>query len=154
MSKEFSGSLVCSKKKFAIIVSRFNDFIAKELLSGSVDCLVRHGAKESEIEIFWTPGSFEIPTLANILAKKKRHDAILCLGAIIRGSTPHFDFIAAEVAKGVAQTSFSSGIPTIFGVITADTIEQAIERAGTKAGNKGRDAALSAIEMVNLLDQI
>ncbi len=154
MSKEFSGSLVCSKKKFAIIVSRFNDFIAKELLSGSVDCLVRHGAKESEIEIFWAPGSFEIPTLANILAKKKRHDAILCLGAIIRGSTPHFDFIAAEVAKGVAQTSFSSGIPTIFGVITADTIEQAIERAGTKAGNKGRDAALSAIEMVNLLDQI
>lgn len=154
MGKQFAGTLLCSRKKFAIIVSRFNDFIAKELLNGSLDCLVRHGAKESDIEIFWVPGSFEIPTLANILAKKKKHDAILCLGAVIRGSTPHFDYIAAEVAKGIAQTSFTSGIPTIFGVITADTIEQAIERAGTKAGNKGRDAALNAIEMVNLVDQI
>ena len=154
MSKEFAGRMTCSGKKFAIVISRFNDFISKELLGGSLDCLVRHGAKESDIEIFWVPGSFEIPTLANVLAKKKKYDAILCLGAVIRGSTPHFDYIASEVAKGVAQTSYSSGIPTIFGVITADTIEQAIERAGTKEGNKGRDAALSAIEMVNLIEQI
>lgn len=154
MSKNYEGKLTCSGKKFAIVISRFNDFIAKELLSGSLDCLIRHGVKDADVEIFWVPGAFEIPTIAAMLAKKKKHDAIICLGAVIRGSTPHFDYIAAEVAKGVAQTSFSGGIPAIFGVITADTIEQAIERAGTKDGNKGRDAALSAIEMVNLIEQI
>jgi len=152
--KQFEGDLVCSKKKFAVVIARFNDFISKELLSGCEDTLRRHGVKEDEIDVVWVPGSFEIPTVANLLAKKKKYDAVICLGTIIRGATPHFDYIASEVAKGVAHASFESGIPVIFGVITADTIEQAIERAGTKDGNKGKDAALSAIEMVNLLEKI
>ena len=154
MSKEYQGKLISSGKKFALVVSRFNEFVTKELINGCVDILTRHGVKDSEIDIYWVPGTFEIPTLTNVLAKKKKHDAIICLGALIRGATPHFDYIASEVAKGIASTSFSSGIPTIFGIITADTIEQAIERAGTKDGNKGKDAAISAIEMVNLLDQV
>jgi len=152
--RQFEGELVCSKKKFAIVISRFNDFISKELLSGCHDTLRRHGVKDDEIDIIWVPGSFEIPTIANIIAKKKKFDAIICLGAVIRGATPHFDYIAAEVAKGIAHVSLDNGIPVIFGVITADTIEQAIERAGTKEGNKGKDAALNAIEMVNLIDKI
>jgi len=154
MAKTMEGNLVCSKKKFAVVISRFNDFISKELLGGCQDALLRHGVKDSEIEIIWVPGAFEIPTIANMLAKKKKYDAVICLGAVIRGSTPHFDYIASEVAKGVAHASFQNDVPVIFGVITADTIEQAIERAGTKEGNKGKDAALNAIEMVNLLDKI
>ncbi|MDD5292598.1 MAG: 6,7-dimethyl-8-ribityllumazine synthase, partial [Candidatus Omnitrophica bacterium] len=147
MSKQYEAKLVCSGKKFAVVASRFNDFVTKELIGGCMDGLIRHGVKESEIEIFWVPGTFEIPSLANILAKKKKYDAVICLGAVIRGATPHFDFIAAEVTKGIATVSMETGVPAIFGIITADTIEQAIERAGTKEGNKGRDAALSAIEM-------
>ncbi|MDD5355711.1 MAG: 6,7-dimethyl-8-ribityllumazine synthase [Candidatus Omnitrophica bacterium] len=154
MSKQYEAKLVCSGKKFAVVASRFNDFVTKELIGGCMDGLIRHGVKESEIEIFWVPGTFEIPSLANILAKKKKYDAVICLGAVIRGATPHFDFIAAEVTKGIATVSMETGVPAIFGIITADTIEQAIERAGTKEGNKGRDAALSAIEMVNLLEQV
>ena len=154
MIKQYEGNLVCSKKKFVVVISRFNDFISKELLGGCQDTLLRHGVKDSEIEIVWVPGAFEIPTVANLLAKKKKYDAVICLGAVIRGSTPHFDYIASEVAKGVAHASFENDVPVIFGVITADTIEQAIERAGTKEGNKGKDAALNAIEMVNLLDKI
>lgn len=154
MSKQHEAKLVCSGKKFAVVASRFNDFVTKELLCGCLDGLTRHGVKDNEVEIFWVPGAFEIPTLANVLAKKKKYDAVICLGTIIRGATPHFDFIASEVSKGIASISMETGIPTIFGVITADTIEQAIERAGTKEGNKGRDAALSAIEMVNLLEEV
>lgn len=154
MAKYFEGALVSKGKKFALVVSRFNDFITKDLISGCQDCLVRHGVGENDIEIFWVPGAFEIPTVARILAKKKKHDAIICLGTVIRGSTPHFEYIAAEVSKGIANIAMESGIPTIFGIITADTIEQAIERAGAKEGNKGKDAALSAIEMANLISQI
>lgn len=154
MVKIIEGQLVSKGKKYAVAVSRFNDLVTKELLEGCIDTLKRHGAKDSEIEVSWVPGSFEIPQVAMRLAKSKKFDAVICLGTIIRGATPHFDFIASEVAKGIAQVSLSTGIPVIFGVITADTIEQAIERSGTKEGNKGKDAAISAIEMANLLDQI
>lgn len=154
MVKTIEGQLVSKGKKYAIAASRFNDFVTKELLDGCIDTLKRHGANDSEIEVSWVPGSFEIPQVALRLAKSKSYDAVICLGTLIRGATPHFDFIASEVAKGVAQVSLSTGVPVIFGVITADTIEQAIERAGTKDGNKGKDAALSAIEMASLLDQI
>jgi len=145
---EYKGELDAKEKRFSIILPRFNEFISKELLHGALDCLERHGAKN--IEIFWTPGSFEIPALAKRLAQTKRFDAIICLGAVIRGDTPHFEYISAEVTRGVARVYFETGIPTVFGVITSDNIEQAIERAGTKAGNKGWEAALSAIELVNL----
>ncbi|MEK7849612.1 MAG: 6,7-dimethyl-8-ribityllumazine synthase, partial [Candidatus Omnitrophota bacterium] len=141
-------------KRFSIVVSRFNDFVTKSLLEGCCDTLKRHGAKESEIEISWVPGAFEIPTIALKLAKSKKFDAVICLGTVIRGDTPHFDFIAGEAAKGIAHVSMETGLPVIFGIITADTMEQAMERAGIKGGNKGRDAALNAIEMVNLLDII
>ncbi|MFA5038449.1 MAG: 6,7-dimethyl-8-ribityllumazine synthase [Candidatus Omnitrophota bacterium] len=154
MAKVYEGNLVVKAKRFGIVVSRFNDFVTKALLEGCCDTLKRHGAKEAEIEIAWVPGAFEIPSVAMRLAKAKKFDAIVCLGTVIRGDTPHFDFIASEAAKGVAQVSMQTGIPVIFGVITADTMEQAVERAGTKGGNKGRDAALNAIEMVNLLDII
>ena len=154
MVKTIEGQLVSKGKRYAVAVSRFNDLVTKELLSGCIDTLKRHGAKDSEIEVSWVPGSFEIPQVAMRLAKSKRYNAVICLGTVIRGETPHFDFIASEVAKGIAQASLSTGIPAIFGVITADTIEQAIERSGTKEGNKGKDAAISAIEMANLLDQI
>jgi len=148
----YQGNLVAKKsQKFAIVVSRFNEFISSKLLAGAVDQLVRHGAAEESIDVAWTPGSFEIPLIAKCLAESKKYAAVICLGAVIRGGTPHFDYIAAEVSKGVAQVGLSTGVPTIFGVITADTIEQAVERAGAKAGNKGADAALSAIEMANLL---
>jgi len=136
------------------VVSRFNDFITKELIAGCTDTLLRHGTDEKDITVTWVPGAFEIPLVAQKLAKGKSYDAVICLGTVIRGATPHFDFIASEVAKGVAQVSLESGLPVVFGVITADTIEQAVERAGTKDGNKGRDAALSAIEMVNLLEKV
>lgn len=149
--KVIKGDLVAKDKKFALVVSRFNEFITQKLLEGCTDTLVRHGVKEETIEIVWTPGSFEIPIVALKLAQSKKFNAVICLGTVIRGSTPHFDYIAAEVAKGIAQTGLSTGVPVIFGIITAENLEQAIERAGTKDGNKGRDAALSAIEMANLI---
>jgi len=152
MANMYSGDLVAQKgQRYAIVVSRFNEFISSKLLSGAVDTLTRHGVDEDAIDVAWTPGSFEIPLVAKIMAESDKYDAVICLGAVIRGGTPHFDYIAAEVSKGVAQVGLASGVPTIFGVITTDTIEQAVERAGTKAGNKGSDAALGAIEMANLL---
>jgi 6,7-dimethyl-8-ribityllumazine synthase len=154
MYKVIQGQLIVKGKKFSIIVSRFNDFITQRLLEGCTDELLRHGAKEDEIEVVWVPGAFEIPVIAGHIAKSRKYDAIICLGTIIRGSTPHFDYIANECVKGIANVSLNTGIPVIFGVITADSIEQAIERAGTKEGNKGRDAANSAIEMANLINQI
>jgi len=154
MVKTIEGSLIAKGKKFGIIASRFNDMITKELIAGCLDTLVRHGADEKDITVSLVPGAFEIPTVAAKLSKKKSFDALICLGTVIRGSTPHFDYIASEVSKGIAKVSLDSGLPVIFGVITADTIEQAIERAGTKDGNKGRDAALNAIEMANLIEKI
>ncbi len=154
MSKVIEGSLVVKGKKFGIVASRFNDFITKQLIEGCLDTLQRHGAKDGDLSIIWVPGAFEIPLIAQKMAKSKTYDALICLGTVIRGSTPHFDYVASEVAKGVARVSQDSGLPVIFGIITADTIEQAIERAGTKDGNKGRDAALSAIEMVDLMEKI
>lgn len=154
MVKTVEGNLIAKGKRFAIVASRFNDFITKELISGCIDTLVRHGLEDKDIVVTWVPGAFEIPTVAQRLAKSKSYDAIVCLGTVIRGATPHFDYIAQEVSKGVARVSQDTGLPVIFGVITADTIEQAIERAGTKDGNKGRDAALSAIEMANLMEKI
>jgi len=152
--KVVQGDLIARDKKFAIVVSRFNEFITQKLLEGCTDTLLRHGVKEEAIEVVWTPGAFEIPMVALKVAQSKKFNSVICLGTIIRGSTPHFDFIASEVAKGVAQINLSTGVPVIFGVITAENIEQAIERAGTKEGNKGRDAALSAIEMANLVAQL
>ena len=154
MTKTIEGNLIAKGKKFAIIASRFNDFITKELISGCVDTLVRHGAEDKDLLVSWVPGAFEIPAVAQKLAKSKDYDAVICLGTVIRGATPHFDYIASEVAKGIAKVSLDTGLPVIFGVITADTIEQAIERAGTKDGNKGKDAAMNAIEMANLVDKI
>jgi 6,7-dimethyl-8-ribityllumazine synthase len=148
--KTVKGNLLAKGLKFGIVVSRFNEFISSRLLEGAQDTLVRQGADENDISIFWVPGSFEIPSFASRLARTKKHDAILCLGTVIRGETPHFDYISNEVAKGVAHVALNESVPCIFGVITADTLEQAIERAGTKSGNKGRDAALSAIEMADL----
>ncbi|MDZ7268314.1 MAG: 6,7-dimethyl-8-ribityllumazine synthase [candidate division KSB1 bacterium] len=147
----FEGQLSAQHKKFAIVVSRFNSFIAEHLLQGARDCLLRHGASEENIAVYRVPGSYEIPLLAAHVAKTIRPHAIICLGVLIRGATPHFDHIAGFVAKAVGEIGVNSGIPTIFGILTTDTIEQAIERAGTKAGNKGWDAALAAIEMANLL---
>lgn len=154
MVKTFEGNLIAKGKKFGIIASRFNDFITKELVSGCVDTLVRHGTSNEDLTVAWVPGAFEIPLIAQKLAKSKSYDALICLGTVIRGSTPHFEYIASEVAKGIAKVSQDTGLPVIFGVITADTIEQAVERAGTKEGNKGRDAALNAIEMANLIDKV
>jgi 6,7-dimethyl-8-ribityllumazine synthase len=154
MVKVIEGNLIAKGKKFGIIASRFNDFITKELVSGCLDTLVRHGAEDKDLVVTWAPGAFEIPLVAQKLSRSKSFDAVICLGTVIRGSTPHFDYIASEVAKGIARVSQDAGLPVIFGIITADTIEQAVERAGTKEGNKGRDAALSAIEMTNLLAQL
>lgn len=154
MAKIIEGNMIAKGKKFGIVVSRFNDFITKDLVAGCLDALTRHGADEKDITVVRVPGAFEIPSVAQKLAKAKSYDAVICLGTVIRGSTPHFDYIASEVSKGIASVSLDTGLPVIFGVITADTIEQAIERAGAKEGNKGRDAALSAIEMANLLAQI
>lgn len=152
--KIVEGNLIARGKKFGIVASRFNDFITKELVAGCNDALVRHGAGENDITLTWVPGAFEIPLLAQKMAKSKNYDAVICLGTVIRGSTPHFDYIASEVSKGIAHAAQETGLPIIFGVITADTIEQAIERAGTKEGNKGSDAALSAIEMANVIGKI
>jgi 6,7-dimethyl-8-ribityllumazine synthase len=154
MYKVIEGNMIAKGKKFAVVASRFNDFVTKELISGCIDTLVRHGVEDKDVTVSWVPGAFEIPLVAQRIAKSKSYDAVICLGTVIRGSTPHFDYIASEVSKGIAKVSLETGIPVIFGVITADTIEQAVERAGTKDGNKGRDAALSAIEMANLLPQL
>jgi 6,7-dimethyl-8-ribityllumazine synthase len=154
MAKTIEGNLIAKGKKFSIVASRFNDFITKDLLSGCLDTLLRHGVEDKDITVTWVPGAFEIPLIAQKLAKTKSPDAVICLGTIIRGSTPHFDYIASCVSKGISRASWDTGLPVIFGIITADTIEQAIERAGTKEGNKGSDAALTAIEMANLLKQI
>lgn len=150
--KTYEGQLIAKEQKFGIVVGRFNEFIGGKLLSGAIDGLVRHGAAKENIEIAWVPGAYEIPLVAKKMAVSHKYDAVITLGAVIRGSTPHFDFVANEVAKGVASVSLESNIPIIFGVLTTDTIEQAIERAGTKAGNKGYEAAVTAIEMVNLLE--
>jgi 6,7-dimethyl-8-ribityllumazine synthase len=148
------GHLKADGMRFAAVVSRFNDFISSRLLEGTLDTLARHGAKEEDIEVFRVPGSLEIPFVSKKLALTGKYDAIICLGAVIRGATPHFDYVAAEVSKGIAATGLETGVPIIFGVLTTDTIEQAIERAGTKAGNKGADAAAAAIELVDLLKKI
>lgn len=148
------GKLIARDYRFAIVVSRFNEFISGHLLSGAIDCLKRHEADEDAVDIFWVPGAFEIPLTAMKAANSKRYDAVICLGAVIRGSTPHFEYVASEVTKGVASVSLETGIPVIFGVITSDTLEQAIERAGSKAGNKGWQAAASAIEMADLSNQM
>jgi 6,7-dimethyl-8-ribityllumazine synthase len=154
MSKKFEGMLLGEGLKFGLAISRFNDFVTRKLLEGAQDALIRHGVAEADIDVAWVPGSFEIPLAAKKLAQSKRYDAVICLGAVIRGGTPHFDYIAAEVSKGVAKVGLETGLPVIFGVVTADTLEQAIERAGTKMGNKGAEAAEHAIEMVNLLKNL
>ena len=151
MSKSFEGMLIGKGLKFGLVISRFNEFISKKLLEGAQDALHRHGVNDDDVDIAWTPGSFEIPLVALKLAQTKRYDAIVCLGAVIRGGTPHFEYIATELSKGIARVALETGLPVTYGVITADTLEQAIERAGTKMGNKGFDAAVNAIEMANLL---
>ncbi|OGW37243.1 MAG: 6,7-dimethyl-8-ribityllumazine synthase [Nitrospirae bacterium GWD2_57_9] len=153
MTKIIQGDLTAKGLKFGIVAARFNDFITSRLVEGAVDALQRHGAAENDIEIMKVPGSYEIPLAAKMLAQTKKYNAVICLGAVIRGATPHFEYVSAEVSKGVAAVSLESGLPVIFGVLTTDTIEQAIERAGTKSGNKGWDAALSAIEMANVMRQ-
>ena len=151
----YQGKLVApAKARFAIIISRFNEFVTSKLLGGAVDCLQRHGVTDGNIDVFWTPGSFEIPVLAQRIAAGGRYAAVLCLGAVIRGGTDHYQYVAAEVSKGVAAAAMKTGVPCIFGVLTCDTIEQAIERSGAKAGNKGADAASAAIEMANLIGQL
>lgn len=152
--KILEGQLNSEGKKFAIVVSRFNEFITNKLISGAVDMLKRHGTKDEDITLAWVPGAFEISSVAKKLVESKKYDAIICLGCVIRGATPHFDYVSAEVSKGVAMVGLSSNVPVSFGVLTTENIEQAIERAGTKAGNKGSDAALTAIEMVSLYSKI
>ncbi|MBI4181272.1 MAG: 6,7-dimethyl-8-ribityllumazine synthase [Chloroflexi bacterium] len=151
---QFEGMLLGKGLKFGVVASRFNEFITKKLLEGAQDALLRHGVSEDDIDIAWVPGSFEIPLVAKKLAETKRYDAVVCLGTLIRGATPHFEYIAAEVTKGIALIALETGLPVSYGIITADTLEQAIERAGTKSGNKGFDAAVGAIEMANLLKNI
>lgn len=152
--KTLEGKLVSGKIKVGIVAARFNEFITSKLLSGAVDGLVRHDVKEDDIEVAWVPGAFEIPLIASKMANSGKYDVVICLGAVIRGSTSHYDYVCSEVSKGIASVSLSSGVPVMFGVLTTENIEQAIERAGTKAGNKGYDCALGAIEMVNLIRQI
>ncbi|KAB2834004.1 MAG: 6,7-dimethyl-8-ribityllumazine synthase [Candidatus Brocadia sp.] len=154
MTREFQGNLLGAGKVFGIIVSRYNNFITQRLLDGALDGLTRHGVKKEDIDIFWVPGACEIPIAALKAAESRKYHALICLGAILRGETPHFDYVANESAKGIAHVGLSTGIPTIYGVITTETLEQAINRAGAKTGNKGAEAALSAIEMANLIDQI
>lgn len=152
--KTYEGKLVANGLKFGVVIGRFNEFISSKLYGGVIDGLIRHGADETDIEAAWVPGAFEIPLVAQKLAASQKYDAVICIGAVIRGSTAHFDFVASEVSKGIAKVSLDTGVPVIFGVLTTDTIEQAIERAGTKAGNKGYDAAVTAIEMANLMKQV
>jgi len=154
MGSVIKADMVAKGKSFGIVISRFNEFISSKLLEGCIDTLVRHGADEKSQVAVWVPGAFEIPMVALKMAKSKKYDAVICLGTVIRGATPHFEFVASEVSKGVAKVSLDTGVPCIFGVITSDNLEQAIERAGTKDGNKGRDAAMSAIEMANLYEKI
>lgn len=153
-SKIVKGSMVVKDKKFGIVVSRFNEFISSKLLEGAVDTLEKHGVKDSEITIVWVPGSFEIPMLAKKMAESGKYDAIICLGVIIRGETPHFDFVASEAAKGVAKVAMDSNMPCVFGILTTENLEQALDRAGVKNGNKGRETARSAIELIDLYSSI
>lgn len=154
MSKSYEGTLLGEGLKFGVVISRFNEFITARLLEGAQDALARHGVKVDDVEIAWLPGSFEIPLIAKKMAQTGKYSAIICLGAVIRGGTPHFEYIAAEVTKGIANVGLETGVPVIYGVVTADTLEQAIERAGTKMGNAGFQAAVSAIEMANLMRAI
>lgn len=154
MSAIYEGQLVGTGLRFALVASRFNEFITRKLLEGALDALSRHGVGEGDIDIAWVPGAFEIPLVAKRMAASGRYDAVICLGAVIRGATPHFDYVAAEVTKGIALAGLETGVPVLLGVLTTDTIEQAIERAGTKAGNKGFDAALGAVEMADLLRRL
>jgi 6,7-dimethyl-8-ribityllumazine synthase len=149
----FQGKLIGDNQKIGVIVTRFNEFITNKLLSGCLDTLTRHGVDSENIDIAWVPGAFEVPLVAQKMVEKG-YDAVICLGAVIRGATPHFEYVSAEVTKGIAQVGLNTGVPVIYGVITSDTIEQAIERAGTKSGNKGADAAVTAIEMINLLNEL
>lgn len=149
--KTIEGQLSAQGLRIGIVVARFNEFINSKLLSGALDALKRHGADEDAVDVAWVPGAFEIPMIAQKMAESKKYDAVICLGTVIRGSTSHYDYVCAEVSKGVAQVGMASGVPTMFGVLTTDTIEQAIERAGTKAGNKGFDVAMAAMEMANLI---
>ena len=149
--KRFEGKLVAQEMRVGIVCARFNEFIVSKLLSGCQDTLLRHGVRDEDMDVAWVPGAFEIPLVAQKMAQSGRYDAVIALGAVIRGSTSHYDYVCAEVSKGITQTSLETGVPVLFGVLTTDTIEQAIERAGTKAGNKGADCAQSAIEMINLL---
>ncbi len=151
--KTFEGNLSGQGLKFNLVVGRFNEFIGSKLLDGAKDALVRHGVEEANIDVTWVPGAFEIPLIAKKVASTNTYDGVICLGAVIKGATPHFDYVSSEVTKGIAQVSLESNLPIIYGVLTVDSIEQAIERAGTKAGNKGFDAAVTAIEMANLLNQ-
>jgi len=154
VGKKYEGELTAKNKRFALIVSRYNELIGNKLLEGALDCLMRHEASEDDLDIYYVPGAYELPLTAKKVARSGSYNAVICLGAIIRGETPHFDFIAAEAAKGIAQAGLETGVPIIFGVVTTDTVEQAINRAGTTAGNRGFDAALSAIEMGNLFGKI
>jgi len=154
MPKILEADLLAEGKKFAVVVSRFNDFITDRLLGGALDALKRSGAKDEDIEVVKVPGSFEIPLIAKKMAGSGRYNAVICLGAVIRGATPHFEYVSAEVTKGIAMVSLESGVPVIFGIVTTDTIEQAIERAGTKSGNKGWSAAITAVEMANLIEVV
>lgn len=154
MPNVYEGKISGDGKKFGVVVARFNDFISDRLLSGALDALARHGTRDEDIDIVKVPGSFEIPLMTKKMAQRKKYDAIICLGAVIRGSTPHFEYISAEVSKGIALVSLESGVPVIFGVVTTDTLEQAIERAGSKSGNKGWAAAVAAMEMANLVESM
>ncbi|MDF2834827.1 6,7-dimethyl-8-ribityllumazine synthase [Paenibacillus sp. strain BS8-2] len=154
MAKVYEGHLVSQGLKYGVVVGRFNEFISGKLLSGALDAFKRHGANDDDVEVAWVPGAFEIPLIAQKMAESGKYDAVITLGAVIRGSTPHFDYVCNEAAKGVASIALKTGVPTIFGVLTVDSIEQAIERAGTKAGNKGYEAAVSAVEMANLTKQL
>lgn len=154
MKKVFEGQLLAREYSFGIVVSRFNEFISSKLLSGALDALQRHGALEDNIDVAWTPGAFEVPLVADTMARRGKYSAVICLGVVIRGATPHFEYVSSEVSKGIARVSLDTGIPVIFGIVTSDTLEQAIERAGTKAGNKGWDAAVAAIEMADLVQKL
>ncbi len=154
MARVHEGQLNATGKKFAVVVSRFNEFITSKLLGGAIDCIIRHGGSDDDVDVYYVPGALEIPMAANRLASAGGHDAVICIGCVIRGATPHFEYVAGQAARGIAQIGLTTGVPTIFGVLTADTIEQAVERAGTKAGNRGFDAASAAIEMVSLLEQL
>lgn len=154
MGKLYEGVLIGKGLKIALVVSRFNEFVTNKLMEGAEDALLRHEVSQEDIDVAWVPGAFEIPMIALTLAQTKKYDAVICLGAVIRGATPHFEYVASEVTKGIAQVGLSTGVPVTYGLITSDTLEQAIERAGTKSGNKGFDAAVSAIEMANLMKNI